>query len=563
MAVAVFGSRHNRKTFNAKTKSRTQLDRPHMINFFRSVTTALTVLALLASTTLHANNIQVANAALAGNNSISAFAFVQFDVSWENSWKGNGINNWDAAWVFAKYRTAGGAWQHVQFNNTGHTAPAGSQIDLGLLTPGTAFNANTNPVIGTYLLRSAEGTGTFSATGVQLRWNYGLQGLNYADIAEVRVFAIEMVYVPQGAFFVGTGGTEDGSFTEGSWVSGATIPRQITSEGAITIGTGAGNLWGTSNTGNDNTIGPAGSLASSYPKGFAAFYCMKYEVTQQGYVDFLNTLTYTQQVTRTATVPASVAGTGALSSTNLNRNGIDIQTPGVASTTPAVYACNLDGDAVYGEAVDGKDIACNWISWGDLTAYLDWSGHRPMTELEFEKACRGTLAPGANEYPWGTTGVAVGAYALANAGAINEGIATNYSPTLGNASYSTTDGAINGPLRVGILAANGSNTGRNTSGAGYYGIMEMGGNLWERPVTIGNANGRAFTGSHGNGTLLTTGDPDVATWPTPITASGAGFRGGSWIDAGLEMRVSSRSAASTATVQRIEYVGGRGIRSAP
>jgi hypothetical protein len=44
----------------------------------------------------------------------------------------------------------------------------------------------------------------------------------------------------------------------------------------------------------------------------------------------------------------------------------------------------------------------------------------------------------ANEYPWGTTGIAASAYTLANAGATNEGIATNYSTTLGNASYSTT-----------------------------------------------------------------------------------------------------------------------------
>jgi hypothetical protein len=133
--------------------------------------TLLLASCLLAALSGTANNIQVANASLAGNNSLGAFAFVQFDISWENSWKGNGMNNWDAAWIFAKVRTTGGAWQHVQLNNTGHTAPAGSQIDLGLLTPGTAFNATTNPVIGTFLSRSAEGTGTFSATGVQLRWN--------------------------------------------------------------------------------------------------------------------------------------------------------------------------------------------------------------------------------------------------------------------------------------------------------------------------------------------------------------------------------------------------------
>ena len=41
------------------------------------------------------------------------------------------------------------------------------------------------------------------------------------------------------------------------------------------------------------------------------------------------------------------------------------------------------------------------MNWQDLTSYLDWSGLRPMTEFEYEKACRGTLNPVAYEYPWG------------------------------------------------------------------------------------------------------------------------------------------------------------------
>lgn len=512
----------------------------------------LSACCLLGALSGHANNIQVANASIVGNNSLSAFAFVQFDVSWENSWKGNGINNWDAAWIFAKYRTAGGAWQHIQFNNTGHTAPGGSQIDLGLLTPGTAFNATTNPVIGTFLSRSAEGTGTFSATGVQLRWNYGLQGLNFNDIAEVRVFAIEMVYVPQGAFAAGSGGTETSAFTL----------TTINTANATTAPSGTGSLGGQA---GGFPTGQTAPSSASWPNGFAAFYCMKYEISQQQYVDFLNTLTYTQQVTRTATVPTSVAGTGVLSSTNANRNGIDIQTPGVASSTPAVYACNLNGNTTYGEATDGKEIACNLLSWGDLTAYLDWSGLRPMTELEFEKACRGTITPVANEYPWGTTGIAATTYTLANAGATNEGIATNYSTTAGNASYGSTGFFfIVGPLRVGIFAANGSNSGRVTAGASYYGIMELGGNLWERAVTIGNVEGRAFTGTHGNGALSAGGDPDGATWPAPTTADGAGQRGGAWNDGDTRLRVSDRlRAAPLASGDRDNELGGRGARLAP
>ena len=509
----------------------------------------LAVLLSLAGTMSKANNIQVANSALTGNTGTSAQ--IQFDLSWENSWRGGAVTNWDAAWVFVKYRTSlTGPWLHANLNNTGHVPAAGSQIDLGLLTPGTAFNASSNPVVGVFVYRNAAGTGNLSLPGTQLQWNFAALGLNYADIAQVQVFAIEMVYVPQGAFAAGSGGTESNAFTL----------TTITTATATTVPAGTGSLGGQA---GGFPTGQTAPTSASWPNGFNAFYCMKYEVSQQGYVDFLNTLTYTQQFTRTANVPNSVAGTGALI-TGAPRNGIDIQTPGVASTTPAVYACNLDGDAVYGEAVDGKDIACNSLSWGDVTAYLDWSGLRPMTELEFEKACRGTVAPVPNEYPWGTTGIAASAYTLANAGATNEGIATNYSTTLGNASYSTTVGSIIiGPLRVGIFAANGSNSGRATAGASYYGIMELGGNLVERPVTIDNVEGRAFTGLHGNGALAADGNPDGAAWPAPASAIGAGFRGGAWTSAATTVRVSERSLAAFPNSERNIGWGGRGVRLFP
>jgi len=474
---------------------------------------------------------------------------IQFDLSWENSWRGININSWDAAWVFVKYRTPAGVWNHVRLENTGHVPAGGSQIDPGLLTPGSTYNVTSNPVVGVFVYRAQDGTGNFSANGTQLSWNYGAAGINFIDIAEIQVFAVEMVYVPQGAFAAGSGGTETSAFTL----------TTINTASATTAPSGTGSLGGQA---GGYPTGQTAPTTASWPNGFNAFYCMKYELSQQGYVDFLNTLTYTQQVTRTTNAPTSASGTGAMISGNANRNGIDIQTPGAASSTPAVYACNLNGNGVYGEATDGSDIACNFLSWGDLTAYLDWSGLRPMTELEFEMACRGTLAPVANEYPWGTTTIAGSAYTLANAGATNEGIATNYSTTLGNASYTTTDGSIDGPLRVGIFAANGSNSGRVSAGASYYGIMELGGNLWERAVTSGNVEGRAYTGAHGNGGLAADGNPDATTWPAPTTAQGAGFRGGAWNFAS-NVQVSDRFNATTSESSRISNVGGRGVRTAP
>ena len=109
----------------------------------------ITCACLLMAGTARANNIQVTNLTLTGNTGTSAL--VQFDLSWENSWRGGGVGNWDAAWVFVKYRPNGGGWQHVLLSNTGHAAPIGSIMDMGLLIPGggTPYDPTANPVVGT------------------------------------------------------------------------------------------------------------------------------------------------------------------------------------------------------------------------------------------------------------------------------------------------------------------------------------------------------------------------------------------------------------------------------
>jgi formylglycine-generating enzyme required for sulfatase activity len=280
---------------------------------------------------------------------------------------------------------------------------------------------------------------------------------------------------------------------------------------------------------------------------------MKYEMSQQDYVDFLNSLTYTQQATRTAIAPNSTVGTYINGTTNNVRNKIKISSSGVATTTPAIYV------------TDYPNVACNFLSWEDVASYLDWSGLRPMTELEFEKACRGTLSPVANEYAWGTTGIAGSAYTLSNPGAINEVIATNYSSTNGNVAYTLTiplAGSIIGPLRAGIFAGTPGNTGRVTAGATYYGIMEMSGNVWERPVTVGNPTGRTFTGTHGNGIIDATGNADASAWPG-ADAIGAGARGGTWSNSASNLRVSDRLFAANTNTGRSANYGGRGVRLAP
>lgn len=540
------------------------------INNIRKRLTYLPILFIVfcASGCVFANGIAVSNMSLNGQDPGSNFVLVNFDITWENSWRvSSGPSNWDAAWIFVKYRSNGEtAWSHATLNwvdgtgsGDGHTEPTNSNIV-------SSEDNGSGGAYGVFIHRSSDmAQGTVNYTGTKLRWNYGDDGLSDALDVEVAVYAIEMVYVPQGSFYVGDGSVTniDAQFEEGT--TGSAL--QITSEGALTLGGGSAGSLGNNNsagkaTADDFNDATSKSLASGFPKGYAGFYIMKYEISQEQYMEFLNTLTYDQQNTLTVSVPSSAAGTGALHSTNSSRHGIDIMTSGVASTTPAKYACNLDGDGTYNESVDGQNIACNWLSWGGITAYLDWAALRPLTELEFEKACRGTLVSVADEYAWGSTDVAGSAYTLSDNGASNEAISSNYSTTVGNALYNTTDGGINGPVRVGIFSANGSSTGRVTAGATYYGVMEMSGNLMERLVTVGNATGRAYTGVHGNGELDASGNADAALWPA-TDGVGSGFRGGDWSSGTTDMRVSDRAYSVYDGSFRFGDSGGRGVRTAP
>ncbi|MEW4922499.1 SUMF1/EgtB/PvdO family nonheme iron enzyme [Algibacter sp. 2305UL17-15] len=467
-------------------------------------------LALLFCFLTNANNITVSNISLENLNEPD-WVQIEFDLSWENSWRlSAGPSNWDAAWVFVKYRVNSGNWQHAQLAQTDFVAASGSTIDI------------SSDGVGAYIYRDSDGSGDLNLQDMRLRWDYG--SVNTNDVLDIQVFAIEMVYVPEGAFSVGgTSGDENSKFFNGT----ENISYEITSENAITVSPGSLYYNNEGNTPGDQ-LGP---IPLDFPKGFNAFYLMKYEMSQAQFVGFFNTLTETQKTA--IDVPAPIG----------NGNLITWSGGSSSATTTA------------------PDRSANYINLATAMAYLDWSGLRFMTELEYEKACRGPLPPKPGEFAWGNANINATPYTIINADQPTE-LITNSQVGTGNALYfSTRPGGQGQTLRNGIFAASAINKNREETGGSYYGIMELSGNIWESIISIGNPAGRNYTGLHGNGSITANGSANVANWPSSGTGLGIGLRGAGYSNPSIDLRISSRRLANFSYTVAFSDVGLRGCRS--
>jgi formylglycine-generating enzyme required for sulfatase activity len=488
-----------------------------------------------------ANNIQISNISLTGQNTTSNFTMVEFDITWEHSWRDNG--NWDAAWLFIKWSTDNGyTWNHASLNAAAgnHTAPSGSTLVPAADSTGVLIH------------RAAAGSGTVNWTNVQLRWDYGNDYVADNAVVLVKVFGTEMVYIPTEGFSLGDGTT---SLIAGQFEAGNSgDPFQITSEGALTLGgTAVTNLSNHDRAGmvglDDYTYTTTQSLPAAYPKGYSAFYVMKYEITQEQYKDFLNTLSRTQQIARVGTDISGTAITNRFVMSNTttltSRNGLRCDAT-LSTSDPITIYCDFDGDGVYDEATDGQNIVANYLTRDDVKAFQDWAALRPMSELEFEKAARGPIPPRINEWAWGDT-TYIGVTTVANSGSANE------VSTTSNANV--TFGGSFGVIRAGAFAT--ASSARRAAGASYYGVMELSGNVWDQLVATSNSTMRGFQGAHGDGELNSAGLSD-AGWPI-LTC-----RGGSWNSgANKYQRTSDRSYANTTFATRSNMAGGRGARTAP
>ncbi len=532
-----------------------------------------TVFLLLLAPAAWANNLQLNNLNVVSTNTASNTMTFTVDVTQDNGWRNT--TNHDAAWVFMKYSTDGGiTWKHASMAATG-TNPAG-------------FSAPTNFEIvvpadqkGFFLQRSSFGSGAVAASGVQFVWNYAQDGLSTA-VAQAantvhKIFGLEMVYVPQGAYYAGDGNSaSEYRFKQGS---ADNDPWYVQGESAITTTNGAADGYYYQSTGaaGENNSGDQFIISASYPKGYKAFYLMKYELTEGQWVGFFNTLSNAAKLNRDIT---SINLGGKNSDAIVKRNTIAWD-----SSNPSSKATTLRSSR-----------PVSFVSWPDVAAYAAWAGLRPMTELEYEKSARGKdIVPVADEFSWGSA-----SYTAPSAGDIypdatedgSEVINSTANINRNSLSWNSGDGRISGiaasqggPLRGGIFAATASN--RISAGAGYYGNMELSGNLAEPVVTLGRPEGRQFLASEGSGELTSIsgyeGYASNIDWPgvdisNPnrgvIGTVGVGYRGGDFQSSNIRaFQLSSRTFAakdpdSLGYYQRYDanlgvYQGGRLAKTAP
>jgi formylglycine-generating enzyme required for sulfatase activity len=447
----------------------------------------ITLLSTLLSffTVAFANNVQVLGVSYNGNTHR-----VTFTLSWENSWDLTGQltapGNHDAVWIFVKVQSGSEVWSHMNLSTTAGSHTTGSNLMV-------AQPAAMNPT-GILIKRSSIGYGNINNNNtVTLQLN------TTTVVSAIQVFAVEMVYISEGSFGVGHSNPI-------STIINAFRSATISSEDLIPA------------------LGPllvnTQDIPAAFPKGYKAFYVMKYEISQGQYTDFLNALTRTQQIARVGTDISGTTVTNRYVMTNqptlLNYNHI-MCPAAISATGPVIFSCGV------------PEKACNYLGWADFASYLDWAGLRPISELEFEKICRGFDPLENNQYIWGGT--------LGAGGAIQLSVIDADLPTETSASADP----VNNTANLGVVSATiSANSGRlmrcgfpgskpinrALAGATYFGVMEMAGNVGEYILTIEFINGYLFTGENGNGDLS-----DIPSfWPDHMQPDWVVIRGGAYID---------------------------------
>ena len=388
------------------------------------------------------------------NNSLN------FDVSWDSGF--NIVNRpSDHVYLFVKYKNSNSSsWEPMYFPAVIHTA------DSPDVLIGNDNNSHNSPLFERFAIRISHAA-SFTSGSVDVNCTIFLSPNISLLNPSFKVFGIEMVKtsgVTNESYYMGDG-ISTFRFHKGSdpltpyLYDGSSTP--------ITTGNGPNDIAIT------GQILPVGTIPFTYARKQNNI--MRYEITQQQYVDFLNCLSRIAQNTRTGT---DISGTSVTkryvmssSSTLVDRNGIKCDAT-LPSGGPIIFYNDFNSNDVANEIGDGQNISANYLLPGDLLAYLDWAGLHPMNEMQYEYYCRGSILPVAGEFAWGST---------------HNTAATINGATDGGPDETPTNVGSNGlfrrspsPIRTGSAAT--STTNRIQAGASTLGVMDLTGNAAELVV---------------------------------------------------------------------------------
>lgn len=381
----------------------------------------------------------------------------------------------------ASYKTAD--WIFVKFSTQAGADGTWHHATLtGGAVNGPATLAAASDNMGVFVTHNQNAA--YWTAGATVTWNYGADGVSGAN-ARVKVFAVSMVKVPTGSFVYNAGG-----------IGGATYNNY------------GGGAQMTVNSTEDLPVG----AAAGWPNGYNSFYIMRYELTQGQYADFLNTV-------HSSTAAALYAG-----DVNYGHN--------MGYNPPNPYGWRYS-------AVD-RFAAKNYLSTNDMWSFLSWAGLRPMTEMEYEKACRDTGSD-ARTYPWGSSLPDTDTYNPPNEGGTHKRNFANHNNTSGGQKV----------LDVGRYMAGDVYRTPEQTGASPYGIADLVGNAGEHVIACSYTT----VPDNGSGTVA---------WPSNWPAAGStqkGLRGGDWSMSSSFVDVSRRTYIPWTNTTRDTYVGGRGVRT--
>jgi hypothetical protein len=307
-------------------------------------------------------------------------ATITVDLAWNPSWRN--AENHGAAWVFFKVRAEGAKeWQHVRLAADRVLNPSGygvarSNKKMDILVP-----AGADGFTGMFVRRATQGSKcAVDLKGVTAICDLaGTPGIAKDTKVQVGAFGLIMVYVPDGPFCLGSGGTESFGFYQYTDGKQETMPFKVTNSAAIPTGKQDGRLWARGAEPKDD-----GELPATFPNGYAAFYCAYNPLSGSQYTHFLNLLppeVSDVHYHQTPEEPEPGTKTGHY----MPWTG-EIHRTGTASNyTYRFVHYRPDGRM--------KHTGIRWLSWADSAAYMAWAGLRPMTELEYEKAMRGPRRP--------------------------------------------------------------------------------------------------------------------------------------------------------------------------